>query len=416
MGARYPTGTHMTERLTDGAIANIEPAAKDIFRFDRLLSGYGVRVTPAGARILFVQARFAGRKIRHAVGRWPDVKVAVGRELAVIALSDIRRGCDPKFERKARQRAAAAGGIVVAEFAETWLREHVRGRVKASTYADYESRLRLHILPRLGHLPVANLTWNDANKLHVAMAATPRTANYALDILRNLLACAVKVGLRSDNPVTGIEKYQERKHERFLSREEFPRAIGAIDSAERDGLVTTHVAAGLKLLAYTGARRSEIANARWSDIDFERRFIRLSDSKGNVPRTIHLNESALAILRTLPRVGPYIVAGGRSGPYKGLSTEWSEVRARCGLNDVRLHDLRHSYASSALAAGVPLATVGKLLGHRRARTTERYGHLSQDHVAAANDVVGAALKAAIEAKPPLADKVVKLHPRRRAAK
>ena len=215
----------MTERLTDAIVAAIEPAAKDVFRFDRLLSGYGVRVTPAGARILFAQARFAGRKIRHAVGRWPDVKVAVGRELATTALADIKAGRDPKFERKARQRAAAAGGVTVAEFAETWLREHVRGRVKASTYADYESRLRLHILPRLGHLPVAGLTWDDANKLHVAMAATPRTANYALDILRNLLSRAVKVGLRSDNPVTGIEKYRERAHERFLSREEFARAI-----------------------------------------------------------------------------------------------------------------------------------------------------------------------------------------------
>ena len=99
---------------------------------------------------------------------------------------------------------------------------------------------------------------------------------------------------------------------------EFARAIDGIDTAEHDGIVTTHVAAGLKLLAYTGARRNEIANARWSDIDFERRFIRLPDSKGNVPRTIHLNESALTILKMLPRVGPYIVAGGRFGPEKEL--------------------------------------------------------------------------------------------------
>jgi hypothetical protein len=128
----------MTQRLTDAIVAAIEPAAKDIFRFDQLLSGYGVRVTPAGARLLVAQARFAGRKIRHTVGRWPDVKVAVGRELAAIALADIKAGSDPKFERKARQRAVAAGGVTVAEFAETWLSEHVRGRVKASTYADYE--------------------------------------------------------------------------------------------------------------------------------------------------------------------------------------------------------------------------------------------------------------------------------------
>lgn len=401
----------MTERLTDAIVAAIAPDAKDVFRFDRLLSGYGVRVTPAGVRILFAQARFAGRKIRHTVGYWPDVKVAIGREMAATALTDIRAGRDPKLERQARQRVAAAGGITLAEFAETWLREHVRIRLKASTYSDYASRLRLHILPRLGHLPVAGITWGDANGLHSAMAPTPRTANYALDILRNILAHAVKAGLRPDNPVTGIEKYRERSHERFLSPAEFARAIEAIDAAASEGLVTVHVAAGLKLLAYTGARRSEIANATWRDVDFERRFIRLSDSKGNVPRTIHLNNNALAVLKTLPRVGPYIVAGGRLGPYKGLSSEWAEVRARCALDDVRLHDLRHSYASSALAAGVPLATVGKILGHRRARTTERYGHLSQDHVAAANDLVGAALAAATEKGSSLAG-VVKLKVRR----
>jgi integrase len=333
--------------------------------------------------------------------------------MAMTALADIKAGRDPRFERQSRQRAAAAGGVTLADFAETWLAQHVRVRLKASTCRDYENRLRLHILPRLGHVPLAAITWNDANKMHAAMAASPRSANYALDILRNMLTHAVKAGLRSDNPITGIQKYREKSHERFLSPAEFARAIEAIDAAARDGLITTHVAAALKLLAYTGARRSEITNARWRDVDFERRFIRLPDSKGNEPRTIHLNESALAILKTLPRIGHYVVAGGKTGPYKALSTQWARIRERCGLNDVRLHDLRHSFASSAIAAKVPLAVVGKLLGHRRARTTERYSHLSQDHVAAANDVVGAALVAAIEngRKPPAA--IVKL-PRRRA--
>ena len=124
----------MTERLTDAIVATIEPASKDVFLFDRLLSGYGVRVTPAGARILFAQAHFAGRKVRHAVGRWPDVKVAVGRELATTALADIKAGRDPKFERKARQRAVTVGGTTLTEFTETWLREHVRVRLKPSTH------------------------------------------------------------------------------------------------------------------------------------------------------------------------------------------------------------------------------------------------------------------------------------------
>ena len=219
-------------------------------------------MTPNSARILFAQARFAGRKIRHTVGHWPDVKVGVGRELATTALADI------KARRTTEVRAQVPDSVRSRQVAlrwpipETWLREHVRGRVRRAPPADYESRLRLHILPRLGHLPVAGLSWEDANKLHVAMATTPRTANYAIDILRTCSAMPSRPSLSSDNPVDGNRRNTER------SSRTVPEWGGVRPAQSRPSIRPS-----VKVLSrctwlrdqasrLTGARRSEIANAR----------------------------------------------------------------------------------------------------------------------------------------------------------
>ena len=397
----------MPKRITESVAAALQAEAsdRDEFVFDALLSGYALRKTPGGVVIHIAIARAAGRKVRVCLGRWPEMTTASARELARLAIADVREGRDPALERRARQRAAAVNGVTVSAYAEKWM-EHVRLKLKAKTGRDYTHILQNHLLPAFGHRTIAELRPDDVDALHVKLKATPRMANYVVATLGVMMRHAIQAGLRHDNPARDVVRFREKARERFLSPREFAAAVEAIDKAVADKAISPRASAGLKLLAYTGARRSEVRAARWSDVDLARRLIRLPDSKTNTPRTIHLNDAALDVLHALPRDGTLVIGGGEAF----LNAAWSVVRAGCGLDDVRVHDLRHSFASTALAAGVPLALVGRLLGHKRASTTERYAHLAADDAAAANDIVGAALAGMTSA--PVSGTVVKLPKRR----
>jgi integrase len=250
---------------------------------------------------------------------------------------------------------------------------------------------------------VEQVTKEDVLRLHVAMKDTPRRANYTVSTFRAMMAYAEDCGLRPplSNPARRIEMYRERPRERFLSEDEIGRAAEAITAAELDGRIGPHAAAGLRLALFTGARSGEITAIEWSHIDWGRKLVRLPDSKTNEPRTIHLSDAAVEVIRAVPRVGPFVVAGVKPDePYKNLSRAWIVTREFAGLHGVRLHDLRHSYASLAAGQGVSLQMIGKLLGHRVPATTQRYAHLARDAVAAVNDGIGAAMVAAIEKQPP----------------
>ena len=189
-------------------------------------------------------------------------------------------------------------------------------------------------------------------------------------------------------------------------------AAEAIAQAEREGKVGPFAAAGLRLALFTGARSGEITSIQWDHVDWQRRLVRLPDSKTNEPRTIHLSDAALEVLKGVPRVGPYVIAGVKHREaFKNLSRAWIVAREYAGLKDVRLHDLRHSYASLAAGRGVSLQMIGKLLGHKVPATTARYAHLARDAVQAVNDEIGAAMQAVIK-KP--RSKIVRLRNRETA--
>jgi integrase len=229
------------------------------------------------------------------------------------------------------------------------------------------------------------------------MKNTPRRANYTIATIKTLLGFAVRCGLRSNNPASGIQRYREYKRERFLTVAEIGAAADAIMTAESDGVIGPFAASGLRLALFTGARSGEITATKWDHVDWQRRLIRLPDSKTNEPRTIHLSDAAVEVLRNVPRVGPYVIAGARHGkPFKSLSRSWIVAREYAGLKDVRLHDLRHPYASLAAGRGVSLHMIGKLLGHKDPATTARYAHLARDAVQAVNDELGAVMEAAIK--------------------
>jgi integrase len=400
----------MAVRLTEALLDSLTPTDRDQFLFDTLLATFGYRLTPAGRGIFF-----AG-KPRRTVGHRPPLKVSEAREQARRMLADIRQGKDPVLERKAREARIAAGTLTVAQFSDKWLANYVRPKLKPRTVEDYERLLGQHILPALGSLPVAAVERSDVERLHVAMARTPRRANYVVSTAHVLFNHAIDLGLRppGSNPARRIKRYRERKVERFLSETEIAKAAEAIEQAERAGKIGPHGAAGLRLALFSGARSGEITAIEWSFVDWQRKLIRLPDSKTNEPRTIHLSDAALEVLKTVPRIGRFVIAGAKPDePYKNLGRAWIDIRGNAGLNDVRLHDLRHSYASLAAGRGVSLQMIGKLLGHKVAATTLRYAHLARDAVAAVNDELGAAMQAAIAKGQPAKADVVKLRRPRR---
>jgi integrase len=404
--------------LTDALVAALPVDGRDRPYADSKLAGFAVRVTPQGAKIFQARARVGVGGPRRTVplGTFPDLSVAAARSNALRALADMRRGVDPVLAERTRQRAALAGEVTVAGLAAKWMADHVRPKLKPRTILDYDALLAKHILPALGHLSVAAVERDDVIRLHVAMQATPRRANYTISTVRALLNFAIDLKLRppASNPVRRIKAYRERKLERFLTEIEIARAAEAITAAEATGRIGPCAASGLRLALLTGARSGELTAAQWAHVDWQRKIIRLPDSKTNEPRTIHLSEAAVEVLRATPRVGPFIVAGVNPGePYKNLGRAWIKVRALAGLGDVRLHDLRHSFASVAAAQGMSLQMIGKLLGHRVPATTQRYAHLARDAVADASDAVGAVMAAAIEKGVPQPASVVKLPRRRR---
>jgi integrase len=328
----------------------------------------------------------------------------------------MRRGVNPVVERKARIRATAASEMTVTQLADKWMTDYVRPKLKPRTVFDYERLLAQHIKPALGHLSVAGIDRDDIVRLHVDMARIPRRANYVISTVRALLNFGIDLGLRppASNPARRIKMYRERARERFLSEPEIAKAADAIEQAERAGKIGPHGAAGLRLALFTGARSGEITAIEWGHVDWQRKLIRLPDSKTNEPRTIHLSEAALEVLKTVPRIGRFVVAGAKPDePYRNLGRAWIDIRGNAGLADVRLHDLRHSYASLAAGRGISLQMIGKLLGHKVPATTQRYAHLAKDAVAAVNDELGTAMQAAIAKGQPKAATVVKLRRRPR---
>jgi integrase len=390
------------KKLTSAIIESLPTDGTEQVLFDSSVPGFGIRVTASGKKIWIARARSGTRRIKVNLGTFPEKTLAKARAEAHAALRDIREGKDPRAEKAVRRAAHEAGQTTVSDLADRWLKEYVQIKLKPRTIFDYERLIEQRIKPRLGALPVSGVSKSDVISFHATMANTPRRANYTIATFRALMTFAEDVGLRPphSNPAKKIKMFRQGVRERFLSEEEIGKAADAIVQAETSGKIGPHAAAGLRLALFTGARSGEITATKWSHVDWQRKQIRLPDSKTNEPRTIHLSDAAMEVLKALPRVGSFVVAGRyKDEPHQNLGRAWIIARAFGGLQDVRLHDLRHSYASLAAGRGVSLQMIGKLLGHKVPATTQRYAHLARDAVAAVNDDLGAAMTAAIDKMP-----------------
>lgn len=362
---------------------------KDTVVWDRRLTGFGVRVYPTGGKVYIAHARGPDGPKRVKVGRHGVLNADEARQRAALIIARIKAGEEPAPE------PVAAAGPTVAEVAERFRRDHIAVRLKETSAKRLEGVIRGHILPAFGRRPMAGIGRKDVLALHQRMSDTPNQANRVLRTLSLMYALALDWGLlpAGHNPCTGIKKYPDKRRERFLTDAEFERLGVVLREAEKSGGASLSSITAIRLLLLTGCRKSEILTLQWEHVDLPGAQLRLPDTKTGA-RTIALPRAAVEVLETIPRVpgNPWVVAGRNPGTHlKGLDVGWRTLRKRARLKDVRIHDLRHSYASRALALGESLPMIGKLLGHKQVETTARYAHLADDSLHASAERIAGSL-------------------------
>ena len=388
----------MKGKITKRNVESIVPNQRDAFLWDTKIPGFGVKVTPVGKRIYVLQYSVGGRTRRCTIGKHGvDVTADEARREAQRLRGLVADGHDPADEHAAIQTVPT-----LAVFAERYLAEHAAVKKKASSAAEDQRNLRKHVLPALGRRKVTEITRNDVSRLHAAMKAKPGAANRCLALLSKMFNLAEKWGYRPDgtNPTRHVEKFPERKIERFLSEAELARLGEVLDGAEQSGEHPSVIAA-IRLLVFTGCRRNEILTLEWKHVDFDRGCLWLADSKTGA-KMVPLGAAAIELLTGLSRIegNPYVLPGAVPGShYVALEKAWRRLRGRAGLVDVRLHDLRHSFASMGAGAGESLVLIGALLGHSNPATTARYAHLSSDPLKAAADRISGHIAGAMRGNP-----------------
>ena len=377
----------LTKRIVDRLAVN----GKDGVFWDSELPGFGIRVYPTGRKVYVAQARAKGRSVRATVGRHGDIAPAEARREAAKLLARIKAGLPPV-------EPEPEPAPTVADLAERYEREYVAMHCKPNTIRHYGLMLKKHIVPGLGAHPVSQVARKDILAFQFGLSGMPTVANRCVDILVKMFNMAELWEMRPPgrNPCRSVRRYKVApRKERFLTSRELARLGRTLDIAPAKRLASRHSAAAIRLLVLTGCRRNEIMGLAWDDLDFEAGEMRFADSKTGA-RIVPMPPAAAAVLAALPRVAgnPWVFPGRKKGTHQtNINDAWDRIRRHADLDGVRLHDLRHSFASRALALGESLSMIGELLGHRKIDTTARYAHLARESVQASTarvaDSIGA---------------------------
>lgn len=381
-------------KLTKRTIDAAEIRAAEYFLWDDDIPGFGLRVLPSGRKGYVVQYRAGRRSRRISLGPSTVLTCEKARTRAITIVAAAKNGEDPAAQRDADRQA-----VTVKELADRFDKEHVALRVKASTANGYRRLLERVIVPTLGRHRVTEVTRADIAKLHHDLRHIPYEANRCLEVISKMFSLAEMWGLRPDgtNPRKHIKKFPEEKRERFLSPAELKRVGEVLREMEVERVELASAIAAVRLLVLTGCRLNEIMKLKWEYVDLAGKALRLPDSKTGA-KVVHLGQPAVEILEAMERVenNPWVIVGTKLGaPLTDLQPFWQRVRARAGLKDARIHDLRHTFASTAVAAGQGLPMIGKLLGHTQVQTTARYAHLAADPIKDAADVVASNIAASL---------------------
>lgn len=402
--------------LTKTIVDALLPRDRDYVTWCGKLSGFGVRTRPSGRKSFIAQYDFNGRTRKVTIGTHGAITVDQARDKARAVLANAQLGID-EAETKARRRAE----MTVAELCDEYLAEGC-DKKKGSTIATDKGRIARHIKPLLGTKKISDVTRGDIERFmravangktakiltneqgnRVAVTGGKGTATRTVRLIGGIFSYAVKHGYIGSNPRSGVQLYADGKGKRYLSPSEFQRLGEAMREAETIGLpwrfnegakekhrpkreenqreiISPHAIAAIRLLMLTGCRLSEILKLQWSDVDFTRGILDVADSKTGAKEVL-LGAAALKVLADIPRIkdNPYVIAGENQGkPRSDLKRPWRRITVHAGLPGLRLHDLRHSFASVGVASGMGLPIVGKLLGHASPTTTARYAHIAED--------------------------------------
>ena len=351
---------HLNEATVRRTVHNHVRGKRSLTVYDKKLRGFGLKVSPAGKKSFFV------RTVRRTGSR----DIVLG-EAGAMSAAEARRRAVAELDKARTDRI---NGPLFEDYAEEFMRRQPR-RWKPSTQERNRHFLNRYLLPFFADMRVGDITRADVRRWFDAMSPTPANANRTLPMLSVMMTQAELWNLRphGSNPCRNIRRYPVKPRERFLSLEELKRLGFVLDHAE-----DTQAAAAIRLLLFTGARSSEITGLKWAWIRGTRAL--LPDAKTG-PKTIQLPPPARAVLKGLPENVIFVFPNRRGeGPMKDLGKRWAKLRRIAALDDVRIHDLRHTYASHAVMSGLELYTVGRLLGHADVATTERYAHLADTHV------------------------------------
>jgi integrase len=388
--------------LTQKTIAKLKaPARGNTITYDGEVPGFGVRITSAGVVSYILNYRIKNRERRYTIGRHPEYSLVRARNEAIELRGDVSQGKDPLEHRK-REREAPT----VQDLRDDYLERHARPYKRASSVEGDEAMLDLVIVPRLGRIAVDAVTRRDIEELHQSLKPTPYRANRVLALLSKMFSLAVVWKWRADNPAHGVPRFQEDRRERWLSTDEMARLAEALtnypkkraselDGTEKQKRHTRSEAQravnALRLIMLTGARKSEVLNATWDQFDMERAIWNRQSHQTKQKKQEHvpLSEAAIALLESLPKDGPLLFPGRKRGqPLAEVKFSWAEICTDAKIANVRVHDLRHNFASYLVSGGVSLHIVGKLLGHTQAQTTARYAHLADSPLRDAANAFG----------------------------
>lgn len=337
---------------------------------------------PSGARSFVVRYRHEGRNRSYTLGAYGVLTPDEARKQARLVLGNVARGDDPSAERRMDREAPT-----VADLAADYLERHALPNKRPSSIRSDKALLSHYILPKLGHLKAGDLARRDIERLHLSLKSSPYQANRTLALLSKMLSLAVAWQWRHDNPVRGIPRFPEEKRDRWLKDEELERLFAALEASpnKRSGVA-------IRLLILTGARRGEVLSATWDQFDLERGVWTKPSAHTKQKKTEHvpLSGTACDLLRewraACPTDALYLFPGDTKGkPLQEIKKAWRQICQEAGLAEVRIHDLRHTYASHLVSSGLSLPIVGRLLGHTQAQTTQRYAHLADAPLRAATE-------------------------------